>query len=491
MGLTVLDLTEAKTAIIRAREAFQPELFSLTSNLDPEDARFKRITAPNTLRDLNPLMHERHQQIAYFLRATTPFGKRIVEVITSYVVGEGFAPVAKDEKVLALLKSFWKDPINRMDQALRDWTDEKTTFGELCLPVAVNPVNGAVRLGYIDPQRIEAIEYGDMQTSDGTTTVSIPVAVRLRRTAYESEGARLRIIRREENVNSPDYGRMTGDCFFFAINKAKSASRGLSELFTLADWIDVFDQMMFDYADKIRMLNAFVWHYTLKGADEKKLEDYVKKLTKNPPRQGGVQVTNENVEIEARTPDFKGADMAEAARMIKLYGLGGAGLPAWFFADPMDSNRSTADEMTGPTGKKLTDRQNDIRANVIEILDFVVEKAIEKGVLPESVDREITLQVPDLMIKDLQKAATTLGALTNSLSVAEENGWIRGETAARSFHVALSQVGVEIEDSADEYKLAQQEKQDRLANDANALDVQQNLAAALKQLNSGQGAPAQ
>jgi hypothetical protein len=31
------------------------------------------------------------------------------------------------------------------------------------------------------------------------------------------------------------------------------------------------------------------------------------------------------VKIEAKTPDFKGQDMAEGARMVKLYGLGGSG----------------------------------------------------------------------------------------------------------------------------------------------------------------------
>jgi hypothetical protein len=32
----------------------------------------------------------------------------------------------------------------------------------------------------------------------------------------------------------------------------------------------VFDQMIFDFADKVRFLNSLVWHYTVEGADEKK-----------------------------------------------------------------------------------------------------------------------------------------------------------------------------------------------------------------------------
>lgn len=491
MALTILDLTEAKQAVMESRataqaetklvkEAVTPFLFGLTAD-DGEDAKFRRITAPNTIRDLNPLMHERMQAICFYLKSTTPFGKRIVEVITSYVVGEGFKPVAAAPAVQEVINRFWNDPINQMERNLGQWCDEETTFGELCLPVAVNPVDGFVRLGYIDPQRIETVEYGMLQTANGEEDISFPVAVRLRRLATETQGRKLSVIRMDEDINSPTFGQMTGDCFYFAINKAKAASRGISELFSLADWIDVFDQMIFDFADKVRYLNSFVWHYTLQGADDKKIAEFLKKVTQNPPRQGGVQVTNEQVQIEARTPDLKGSDMAESARLVKLYGLGGAGLPAWFFADPIDANKSTADEMLGPTGKKLTDRQNDLKRNVLDVLRFAIQQAIYHGVLPQSVDPAVTLQVPDLMIKDLQKAAVTLGAVVNALSLMEENGWIQSETAARASHVVLSQLGVEVE-SKDEFQKAQAEKENRSAANQNALMPQTNLAQALTQL---------
>jgi hypothetical protein len=51
-------------------------------------------------------MQERMQQICFFLATTTPFGKRIVEIITSYVVGEGFKIVAEDEQVQEVIDRF-------------------------------------------------------------------------------------------------------------------------------------------------------------------------------------------------------------------------------------------------------------------------------------------------------------------------------------------------------------------------------------------------
>jgi hypothetical protein len=467
-----------KTLGKRVAEAVTPFLFGLTA-ADSEDAKFRRITSPNTIRDLNPLMHERMQAVCFYLKSTTPFGKRIVEVITSYVVGEGFKPAAAEVAVQEVVTEFWNDQVNNIDQALKDYCDELTTFGELCLVTAVNPVSGKVRLGYIDPLQLDSVEYGTIETASGQQQILIPVAVWLKRKQTETVGQRLEIVRADEDPNSETFGQLKGDCFYFAINKAKGASRGLSELFSLADWIDVFDQMMFDFADRVRFLNAFVWHYTINGADEKKLEEWQKKVTKNPPRQGSVQVTNENVKIEAQTPSFQGADMSEATRSIKLYGLGGAGLPAWFFADPVDSNRSTADEMTGPTGKKLTDRQNNLKSALMQVLTFVVQQSIYHGVLPEGIDTTLSLQVPDLMIKDLQKAAMTMGAVVNSVSIMAENGYITNKTAARASHVVLTQIGIEVD--PDEFDKAQEEKKTR---EADLVPEQTTLAKALAQLEN-------
>jgi hypothetical protein len=178
--------------------------------------------------------------------------------------------------------------------------------------------------------------------------------------------------------------------------------------------------------------------------------------------------------------------MSEAARVVKLYGMGGAGLPAWFFADPVDANRATAEEMAGPTGKMLTNKQNMMKRVVRAIIDFAIDQARQHGVLAEDADGSWTLQVPDLSVKDIASSATALQTITASVAQAEDRGWIRGVTAARAVHTLLTQVGVDV--GQDEYDLAQQEKQDREAEQQNALNDQKNLADALKQA-AGQKPP--
>jgi hypothetical protein len=484
--LTVGKLTEQERL---AAEAVAPQLFTLTTG-DGEDPGFRRITSLATLRDLNPLMHDRMLQVCYFLAVTTPFGKRIIEIFREYTLGKGVRVSAVDPRVQQVIDDFWNDEVNNMDEQLESYSDELSIFGEMCIPVAVNPVNGKVRNGYIDPMNIDTIQFAEMATSDGTASINVPYAVRLRREVGEVLQKPMLLIRRDEDPQSTTFGRLNGECYYFAINKVKSASRGFSDLFALADWIDLFDQMIFDFGDKVRFLNSFVWHYVLSGADDKKTDEYKNKLTKDPPRQGGVLVTNERVSVEAKTPDFKGADMAAGASMVKKYGTGGAGIPMMLLGDGDDANRASALEMNAPFTKKIQGRQNKLSRIVTAMLNFALDRAQLAGVLPAGVDLSFNIEFPEIAVKDLEKGAQTLQGVAVALQAGQQAGWVTGQTAARAFHTVLAEIGVDIPDSAEEYEAAQQEKDDRAAKQQDQFFPQSALAQALDRIgNPGSPAP--
>jgi len=134
--------------------------------------------------------------------------------------------------------------------------------------------------------------------------------------------------------------------------------------------------------------------------------------------------------------------------------------------------------MAGPTGKMLTNKQNVMKRLITAIVEFAIGQAVARGVLNESMNLSWKLQVPDISVQDTGLVATALQSLATSLGIAEDRGWIRGETSARAFQSVLTQVGVEVDQN--EYDLAQQEKADKAAQDQNALDPQKNLADALK-----------
>jgi hypothetical protein len=195
-------------------------------------------------------------------------------------------------------------------------------------------------------------------------------------------------------------------------------------------------------------------------------------------------VTNEQVKIEAQTPDFKGQDMAAGAEMVKKYGLGGAGLPPTFFGDGVDANRATAVEMNAPVQRKIQDRQNHLARCLTRVLDFVLESAQDAGVLPQGIDLSYQIEFPEIATRDLEKGAQTLQGGAGALQVGQQEGWVTGQTAARAFHTLLSEIGVDIDDSQEEYESAQQEKQDKAAKQQDQFFPQSALGAAMKALKT-------
>jgi hypothetical protein len=100
-------------------------------------------------------------------------------------------------------------------------------------------------------------------------------------------------------------------------------------------------------------------------------------------------------------------------------------------------------------------------------------------VLPAGVDLTYTIEFPEIAVKDLEKGAQTLSGGATALQVGQQEGWVTGQTAARAFHTLLSEIGVDIDDSQEEYEAAQEEKADRAAKQQDQFFPQSQLALAL------------
>jgi hypothetical protein len=141
--------------------------------------------------------------------------------------------------------------------------------------------------------------------------------------------------------------------------------------------------------------------------------------------------------------------------------------------------------MNAPVHRKIQDRQNHTARCLGKILDFVIESAQMAGVLPEDIDKSYTTEFPEIATQDLQKGAQTLSGVATAMQLGAQEGWVTGETAARAFHTVLAEIGVDIPDSKEEYENAQQEKEDRAAQQQDLLAPQSALNAALKKLQQG------
>ena len=433
------------TATERIREAVSP---ALLFGHDPEG--FQPISGGRiSRRDLNPVAHNRMQQVAYYLYLVNPLARRIIEYTKNYVVGDGVTLRATDPAVEQVIQRFWNDPVNRMDFMLPESVRELSIFGEQCWLAAVNPVSGQVRLGYLDPAEIEAIEWGEMTVGPGGTeqgddsglVVSVPVAV-LRKSPNGQPARRFRIIRVDEDPASQTFGRLTGECFYFSVNKARTASRGISDLFAISDYLDGYDKMLFGLIDRVGFSNAFIWDVLMKGATEDKIQEWLKE--QKPPRPGSVRVHNEQVEWKAVAPTLNAGDFNEAARTIKNMNLAGAGFPEHWFAEGGNVNRASALEMGEPTLKTLIERQGLVAFMVRQVVEFAIDQAVAAGSLRADVDRAFEVKMPQLSVRDMAKAATAVSQVASAVVSLRQAELITRDTARQLIAAAAIELGVEM-----------------------------------------------
>jgi len=429
------------------------------------DIGWRRLTGAPT-RELPMMDQERAIEVAYWLWKTNPMGKWIVEVTTAFVAAKGLPFTCTNDEVKELLTTFWEDPVNRMDIHWENFVRELGIYGEQCWPAFVAEQTGRVRLGYLDPAMID-------QVFPDPENVKIKVGLTVKSLDGSTEARRLRIVLDDENEAFLSPAGQTlretftdGQCFFFTVNALTNEMRGTSDLFTVADHLDGYEQFLYDSSDKYARFNAFFYDITVEGADEKQLQEH--REAYQPPKTGGAFIHNDKVKAEAVAPTLQADDAETAARLHRNHILGSLGLPEHWFGGGGDVNRATAAEMDAPARKIIEARQDKIK-NMLEMMfDYVIAQAVEASYLKGVPEDEIfayDIQTPEISDKDVAKLSTMLQQVSASLTTAEAQGWISNEEAAKAFAYFLKFVGYEYDPDDDEAEPGYEDYKDKKPED--------------------------
>jgi hypothetical protein len=406
------------------------------------DIGWRRLSLSPT-RELPMMDQPRAIEVAYFLWKTHPMAKWIIEVVTAFVTADGAPYTCKNEHVKDVLDGFWYDPVNRMDLNWETFVREIGIYGEQCWPAFVAEQTGRVKLGYIDPAQISKVE-------PDPENVKIKIGIEV---SGPSGGAprRYRIIldgEVEDFVSEAGKAlRETftdGEAFFFTVNALTNEMRGSSDLFTVADHIENYEQFIWNTSEKHARFNAFFYDITVEGADPQKLEDERQKY--QPPQTGQAFIHNEKVRAEAVAPDMKADDSEVAGRLQRNHILGALGLPEHWYGGGGDVNRATAGEMDAPARKIISGRQKRVKNMLELVFDFQIAKAAGSGYLrgvPENELYSYEVQTPDIADKDVSKLSNMLAQVSTALTAAEIQGWIDKPEAAKAFAYFMAFMGYE------------------------------------------------
>ena len=439
---------------------------------------YRRITAGGEIlrRDLLPLAQDQHNRLVYWLWESNPVAKWLIETTLDFVLGEGVTVASEAPEVAAVLRAFWDDPVNLMDDRAEDFTREFGLYGELCLPVFVNPIDGHVRLGYIDP-----LEINEVLTDPDN--VLITTAVQLK--GPVGQGKLYKVVREDTARASRTFGllmpaydgelgggltrtgtliqdRYAGSCLLFQGNKISNARRGRSDLIDLIDWLDGYDQYMFDSMDAAAQLNSFTWDVTLNGMQQDQIDAWLKQ--QGAMRRGMIRAHNEKVTWNALAPKLEAQDKDAYAKQLLTHIIGARGFPLFFYGEGRSATGASAKEMGQTPLKHLTRRQKRVRRILETMLRFACDQKIARGLLPREVvmgatvsatgDSQgvlrpvrdaISIGLPEISSKDQAAIVAALTGLTASLVEAQQVGWVRPETATKLFAALASQLGIEID----------------------------------------------
>ena len=398
-----------------------------------EDYLWRRLSDNWYQKDVIPSTYlELHNQ-AYEAYNANPLARQAIEITTSMVLGSGLRVVARAPRVQRLLDRFWRDADNHMDLRVYSLCTELALYGEQFIRFFVNPIDGAVKIGQIDPSTIDQIVTDPNNIEKPLRFHQRPVGPGFDVWDSGLGNPHLASPSAEGEELSGRWYEAGSDVVQFAINKVSNAKRGQSDLATLIVWLRRYKDWLTDRVRLNKYKGAFVWDVKLTGADKKTI-DRKKMEYAYPPLPGSLVVHNESEEWSAVEPKI-GADQVEAdGKAIKMMVAVGAGLPEHYLAEGGNVNKATAAEMGLPTLKRFQRRQDYVGFMLRCILDRVLLEAERAGMLSARLDKRYEIIFPPIDTDDGESIASALGKLVPALQGAKQEGWLDDAAARKLLH---------------------------------------------------------
>jgi hypothetical protein len=393
-----------------------------------EDYFWRRLSDNWTQKDVLPSTYrEIHNQV-YEAYNSNPLANAIVELGVNFVLGDGLQIDAAHPKVQRLIDRFWNDPDNHMSLRQYDIATELSLYGEIFIRIFVNPYDGHVKLGMIDPSLIDEIECDP-------ENIEKQIRCHMRAPGTEVSATPGCDGIAPLQVTEGSWLSMPHEVMHFAVNKVSNAKRGKSDLATLLPWLRRYKDWLIDRVRINKYKAAYLWDVTISGGTRQTIEAKMMEYAR-PPEPGSVLVHNESEQWKAVQPMIDAGSVAADGQAIKMMVAIGAGIPEHYLSEGGDVNRATAAEMSLPVLKKYQRRQDVIRHILTSLIDRAIGEAQAAGTLPRTIDTGYSITFPDLEAENTRDIGTAAWHMSQALEGATAMGIISKETASRLFFTA-------------------------------------------------------
>jgi len=419
-------------------------------------AYFRRLTQ-SPRRDLSPVQQARMVELAAYLYATNPLARRGIDRSVAYIIGAGVSVDCADEACQEVVDRLWAE--NSIDRRLRGWIVAQRLYGEVFLPVVVNPVSGALGVGFLP-----AADVTDIITE--SDNIEMTQAVAARPAAGYGDPVYYRMVRRDRDPASQTYGLMigtaddaegepTGDDVAYAsailyasANRLPDAVRGMSDLYAVADYVDAYETVIFDLVERAALLNSLIVQVQHAGLEQDEINAIAAERGGLVPKAGTVIHTNEAETWNVMTPEWANASVETWSDIILGMVATGLGVPKYWLNSTLDPNRASAEQMALPVLKDLEERQREASVLIEDMVAFALDQAVAHGQIQATANRDFEVTFPPLTTADAAAGSTVLAAVANSMVALRAEGVMPDAVTYRVLSAALGLLGVDIEPEA-------------------------------------------
>jgi hypothetical protein len=354
---------------------------------------------------------------------TNPLARRIVQLTTDYVVGDGVSIYSDLEEVNDFIVRFWTHSKNCMKLRLYSMCDELTRSGELFPVLSTNPADGMSYIRFVPASRINEIETApddlERELRYHELTAASPLEGRWWPSPANSQ---------PNAQTTTRHPPLPPTMLHYAINRPIGAGRGEGDLTPILPWLRRYREWLEDRVRVNRFKNAFLWMVTLRNARpgdiERKRHEY-----RRPPAPGSVIVADENETWTPVVPHIEASAAEADGKALRLMVAVGAGIPLHFLSEGESATRATAAEMGNPTFRHYYHRQLFFVEMVKDIVGTAYERAASIGKVRPYDDLRLNHAVTDLTTEDNRELAQAAKDIVEALSTMKANGWIDDETA--------------------------------------------------------------
>jgi hypothetical protein len=362
--------------------------------------------------------------------AKNPMARRLVGLITAYVVGPGITLTSTYDPLNRFIAKFWTHEQNNMDLRLAEWCDELTRAGELFPVLWTNAADGMSYVRIVPACQIEDIEYrpddyeSELRYKQPQEPGQEPRYWLSPDEASKQEGSRAEGSRQEGASDDPNYllspsapSALPPWMLHYAVNRPIGAVRGEGDLAPILPWLRRYNGWL---EDRVRLnagMRSFLWIiYAARSKLTELREQYAA-----PPEPGTLIIAEEGAEKwEAVTPRLNASDAKDDGRAIRwMIAAGGPGTALIDFGEGEESGLSKGADASEQRRRFLTRRQEYFAYVLAHLTVTAYNRWLDttghRGRGRRATLQDILVQKPDISPADNERLATTATNLIRSL----------------------------------------------------------------------------